>query len=86
MKRMKKGVEVLGNCGGTGGCIICAINTASKGITGNCTEGQELLVLLLNMRVCPGRGNCRIGMAVVLALGLGLLNWKGMGVWVLLED
>jgi hypothetical protein len=83
---MKEGAEVLGDCGGTGGCIICAINIASKGITGDCTEGKELLVLLLNMRVCTGRGNCGIGMAVVLALGLGLLDWKGTGVWVQLEN
>jgi len=36
-KRTKGGAEeteVSGDCSGAGGCIICSINTASKGVTG----------------------------------------------------
>jgi len=43
-------------------------------------EGYEPLVLLPNVKVCPDGGSCGIGMAVALALGLGLLDCKGVGV------
>jgi hypothetical protein len=36
-------------------------------------------VLLPNVKVCPDGGSCGIDMAVALALGLGLLDCKGVG-------